>query len=45
MPAQGSRLSDDHRWHLVNYMRSLSGKVPEKGTGKEPEENTITIPQ
>ena len=45
MPAQGGRLSDDHRWNLVNYMRSLSGKVPDKATGKEPEENIITVPQ
>ena len=45
MPAQGGRLTDEHRWNLVNYMRSLSGKVPEKATGKEPEENTITVPQ
>jgi len=45
MPAQGGRLTDDHRWNLVNYVRSLSGKVPEKATGKEPEENTITVPQ
>ncbi len=45
MPAQGSRLTDEHRWNLVNYMRALSGKVPEKATGKEPEENTITVPQ
>ena len=45
MPSQGTRLSDTHRWNLVNYMRSLSGKVPEKSTGKEPEENVITVPQ
>ncbi len=45
MPAQGTRLTETHRWNLVNYMRSLSGKVPEKATGKEPDENTITVPQ
>ncbi len=45
MPAQGRRLTDTHRWNLVNYIRALSGKVPEKSTGKEPEENTITVPQ
>jgi|SRR5579862_2936553 len=45
MPAQGSRLTDTHRWNLVNYIRALSGKIPEKSTGKEPEENTITVPQ
>jgi mono/diheme cytochrome c family protein len=45
MPAQGGRLSEVHRWNLVNYMRSLSGKVPEKSNGKEPDENIITVPQ
>jgi mono/diheme cytochrome c family protein len=45
MPAQGSRLTDIHRWNLVNYIRALSGKAPEKSTGKEPEENIITVPQ
>lgn len=45
MPSQSGRLTDTHRWNLVNYVRSLSGKVPEKSTGKEPEENVILVPQ
>jgi len=45
MPAQAGRLTDTHRWNLVNYLRALSGKVPEKATGKEPEENVILVPQ
>ena len=45
MPGQGARMSEVQRWNLVNYLRSLSGKVPEKATGKEPEENIILIPQ
>ena len=44
MPGQGGRLSDTHRWNLVNYLRALSGQVPEKATGKEPEENVILVP-
>lgn len=44
MPAQSGRLSDTHRWNLVNYLRMLSGKVPEKSTGNEPEENVILVP-
>ena len=44
MPSQGSRLTETHRWNLVNYVRSLSGKVPEKSTGKEPEENILLVP-
>jgi mono/diheme cytochrome c family protein len=45
MPAQASRLTETHRWNLVNYLRAVSGKVPEKSTGKEPEENVILVPQ
>ena len=44
MPAQAGRLTDTHRWNLVNYLRMLSGKAPEKSTGKEPEENVILVP-
>lgn len=44
MPAQGGRMTDPHRWNLVNYLRMLSGKVPEKSTGNEPEENVILVP-
>ena len=45
MPSQGDRMTDTHRWNLVNYLRALSGKVPAKSTGKEPEENVILVPQ
>jgi len=45
MPPQAGRLTDTHRWNLVNYLRAVSGKVPEKATGKEPEENVILVPQ
>jgi mono/diheme cytochrome c family protein len=45
MPAQGTRMTDTHRWHLVNYMRTLSGKVPAKATGNEPDETVVTVPQ
>ena len=44
MPSQASRLTETHRWNLVNYLRALSGKVPEKATGKEPEENILLVP-
>src|SRR5215831_7787618 len=39
MPGQGTRMKDKEKWDLVNYLRALGGKVPEKSTGKEPEEN------
>ena len=45
MPSQAGRMTDVRRWNLVNYLRALSGKVPEKSTGKEPEENVILVPQ
>jgi mono/diheme cytochrome c family protein len=45
MPAQAGRMTDERRWNLVNYLRAVSGKVPEKSTGKEPEENIILVPQ
>jgi cytochrome c len=45
MPGQAGRMTEQQRWNLVNYLRALSGKVPEKATGKEPEENVILIPQ
>jgi len=45
MPGQAGRMTDPQRWNLVNYLRSLSGKTPEKSTGKEPEENVILVPQ
>jgi mono/diheme cytochrome c family protein len=45
MPSQAGRLTDQHRWNLVNYLRALAGKIPEKSTGKEPEENIILVPQ
>ncbi len=30
MPAQGTRLKEDQTWNLVNFLRSLEGKTPEK---------------
>jgi mono/diheme cytochrome c family protein len=44
MPGQHGRMSDKQRWYLVDYLRSLEGKTPEKG-GNEPEENVILVPQ
>ena len=44
MPGQGKRMSEKQRWYLVDYLRALEGKTPEKG-GNEPEENVIVVPQ
>jgi mono/diheme cytochrome c family protein len=45
MPGQGTRMTEKEKWDLVNYLRAVGGKVPEKSTGKEPEENIILVPQ
>ena len=45
MPGQGERIKDHRKWQLVNYLRALSGKVPEKSTGNEPEEGIVLVPQ
>lgn len=45
MPGQGNRMTDKHKWDLVNFLRAKGGKVPEKSTEKEPEENVILVPQ
>jgi cytochrome c1 len=45
MPGQAGRMPEVQRWNLVNYLRALSGKTPEKSSGKETEENVITVPQ
>ncbi len=45
MPGQEKRMTERHKWHLVNYLRTLGGKIPEKSTGKEPEEDIILVPQ
>jgi len=45
MPGQGTRMKDHHKWQLINYLRSIAGKVPERSTGNEPEEGVLLIPQ
>jgi mono/diheme cytochrome c family protein len=46
MPGQKGRMTEQHVWNLVNYLRALGGKVPGKPTTKEAaEENVILVPQ
>ena len=46
MPSQKGRLTDQHIWNVVNYLRALGGKVPAKSTAKEAaDENVILVPQ
>lgn len=43
MPSQGGRIKEHRKWQLVNYLRALSGKQPEKSTGNEPEEGILLV--
>jgi len=45
MPGQGTRMREKQIWQMVNFLRALGGKKPEKAAGKEPEENVILVPQ
>jgi len=46
MPSQKGRMPAPQMWNVVNYLRSLSGKVPAKATPKEAaDENIVLIPQ
>ena len=46
MPSQKGRMPDPQIWNLVNYLRSLGGKVPDKATEKEAaDENVILVPR
>ena len=46
MPSQKGRMTDQHLWNVVNYLRALGGKVPAKSTTKEAaDENIILVPQ
>ncbi len=37
MPGFKSKLSEEERWHLVNYVRSFAKKAPAKGAAKKSE--------
>lgn len=43
MPAQGERMRDLHKWEVVNYLRSLSGKTPLKSTEEELQQDTVVV--
>jgi mono/diheme cytochrome c family protein len=46
MPSQKGRMTEPQLWNLVNYLRTLGGKVPGKATAKEAaDENVILVPQ
>jgi len=43
MPGQGKRMVDSQKWNIVNYLRVLAGKAPQRSKGDEPEENVLII--
>jgi len=46
MPAQKGRMPEPQMWNVVNFLRSLGGKVPAKATSREAaDENIVLIPQ
>ena len=47
MPAQGDRMKDYHKWDAINYLRSLSGRVPAKSQPGEfdPDHPTVVEQQ
>jgi len=45
MPGQQERMKDRQKWDLINFLRATGGKVPEKSTTPEPDENVILVPQ
>jgi len=46
MPGQKGRMPEPQLWNVVNYLRSLAGKVPAKATAKESaDENIVLVPQ
>ena len=47
MPAQGERMKDYHKWDAINYLRSLSGRIPAKSQPGEfdPDHPTVVEQQ
>jgi mono/diheme cytochrome c family protein len=43
MPSQGERMKEIHKWEVVNYLRSLSGKTPLKSTEEELQQDTVVV--
>lgn len=43
MPGQSKRMRERHKWEIVNYLRALAGKTPEKSTQQEREEGTVPV--
>jgi mono/diheme cytochrome c family protein len=45
MPGVEKVLDEKQRWDLVNFLRARGGRVPEKSTGPETEENMRVMSQ
>jgi mono/diheme cytochrome c family protein len=47
MPGEQKRLTEPQKWDMVNFLRSLQGKVPAKATEQEREaaQHLVTLPE
>jgi mono/diheme cytochrome c family protein len=43
MPGQTERMDARHKWDVINYIRSLTGKVPAKATEEERQVGTTIV--
>ncbi|HLY63841.1 MAG TPA: c-type cytochrome [Terriglobia bacterium] len=44
MPGQTDRMQVNHKWDVINYLRAVAGKVPDKATEEERQSGTTTVP-
>lgn len=43
MPGQTDRMHATHKWDVINYLRSVAGKAPEKATEEERQSGTAAV--
>jgi mono/diheme cytochrome c family protein len=45
MPLQDKRMSEIHRWQIINFLRAAGGAVPKKSSGEEvSDEHYVEVP-
>lgn len=44
MPPQDKRMSEIHRWQIINFLRAAGGAVPKKSTGQEASDEQYVEP-
>lgn len=43
MPGQTDRMQAKHKWDVINYLRAIAGKAPDKATEEERQEGTTAV--